>query len=149
MPSSEPVEPAARTDRYTELYQHWDTTGRAECGDSWRSPGELGGRHRVCEALNHPELLQRTDEQIRHGLDMLGAECRERARQGQEDPWRWFRHAWNPRVLSRACDVPDEAAATARASPAATARASPGRPSAMNAFTADDFRRERERGAEF
>ena len=103
-----------RDDRYTSLYQQWDTAGRQQCGDSWRSPGPLAGRHRVCEALNHPELRQRSNQDIAHGLAMLRAECAERARVGQSEPWRWYRKAWTPRVLSAACDIPDENAARAR-----------------------------------
>lgn len=112
-----PLARAALADRYSSLYEQWDATGRQHCGDSWRSPGELAGRHRIREALNHPELAGRTDNDIRHGLAMLRAECEERASLGQDDAWRWYRQAWTPRVLSSACDIPDEATARNRASP--------------------------------
>ena len=68
----------------------------------------------MCEALNHPELAQRSNDDLIRGLEMLRTECEERARLGQEDPWRWFRMAWQPRVLSAACDIPDADAARSR-----------------------------------
>lgn len=105
---------AERRDIFSALYQHWNNTGRAHCPD-WRSPGELAGRHRVREALNHPELAGRSEADIRHGLAMLYAECAERARLKQSDPWRWYRQAWRPAVLSMACDVPCEDNARHRA----------------------------------
>ena len=113
----EPAIASARPDRYSVLFEQWDAIGRDKCGGAWRSPGELAGRHRIREALNHPELAGRTDDDIRHGLAMLRAECAERARLGQSDAWCWYRKAWQPRVLSAACDIPDEATARNRASP--------------------------------
>ena len=104
-----------RPDRYSQLYQHWDNAGRTEWLD-WRSPGELAGRQRIRDALNHPELRARSEADILHGLDMLRAECAERDRLGQPDPWRWYRQAWSPRVLSAACDIPNADIARQRVS---------------------------------
>ena len=102
-------------ERYSQLFGLWDTAGRQHCDKSWRSPGELAGRYRIQQALEHPELAGRSSDDIRHGLAMLRAECAERARLGQTDAWSWYRNAWHPRVLSAACEIPDESAARERA----------------------------------
>lgn len=89
-------------------------------GERWRSPGPVAGPYRVLQALGHPELRARTEAEIRHGLDMLVAEAREKMVQGDPDPGRWL-STWSPQVLSKACDVPDAAAARARVGGASAA----------------------------
>ena len=114
IPLSQAALASARTDRYSQLYRHWDKVGRVH-SVRWKSPGELAGLYRIQKALEHPELRGRSEADIRHGLAMLQAECAERDRLQQRDPWRWYRQAWEPGVLFRACDIPDSDSARERA----------------------------------
>lgn len=105
---------AAPTHDCAALFRYWDHLGRKLLGESWRAPPADGGQHRVAKALRDRELSTRSDESIRHGLDMLYEEVLERRKQKDPDPAKFFLLAWSPGVLNRACDMPDELTARAR-----------------------------------
>lgn len=111
-PRESPREALAR-----ELYTYWCRKGAAALGESWRPPDHTAGVHRVITALGHPELAQRSAEDLQHGIDMLVEEALAKMRAGMADPGGWLARAWSPKVLGAACEIPNAEAARARAQP--------------------------------
>lgn len=114
--STEHPAPSTDSDVYTRLYEYSRGVVRRHGADKLvKDPGPLAGRHRVREALQHPELREATPEQVEQALTVLGVQAQAKAEAGEDDPWWPLRSAWSPRVLAEALAMPDEKTARQRA----------------------------------
>lgn len=100
-------------DRFAGLYRLWVDRGKREFPD-WKPQGEIGVRHRIAEALNHPECQGMSNAQIAHALDMQIITAVAHRDADHPDPMRWYREAWNGPRLATFEAIPDAVAARAR-----------------------------------
>lgn len=106
---------AGTPDPFTGLYEHWRQACERYSPGEIRDPGPMAGRHRVQEALNHPELRQAGTGAIKHALNMLAIQAMAKRDAGEQNPSWPLRKAWSPAVMADALDIPDEQTARERA----------------------------------
>jgi hypothetical protein len=121
------VEHQARSvDVYTSLYEYRRSVVARyeEAGKYVRDLGAMGERHIIERAVWHPQLVVagadgkrgiRPEAELRHALDMIGAQADEKARAGEDTSWSLLANAWSPEVLVRGLACPDEKTARQRA----------------------------------